>query len=133
CASVEPERFRMGDAVEYGRRPFLTEGPAAESGEALSVCPGASLVHSFDPSDPELIGELADAWGPVYEVWEGYATDDAIRRAGSSGGAATALALYCIEQGGMGGALHTGARSDRPYLNETVYSTDRATLLANTG
>ncbi|MFG0293274.1 MAG: Coenzyme F420 hydrogenase/dehydrogenase, beta subunit C-terminal domain, partial [Phycisphaerales bacterium JB050] len=99
----------------------------------LSVCPGASLVHSFDPSDPELIGELTDGWGPVYEVWEGYATDDVIRHAGSSGGAATALALYCIEQGGMGGALHTGTRSDRPYLNETVYSTDRAALLANTG
>ncbi|MCR9216962.1 MAG: Coenzyme F420 hydrogenase/dehydrogenase, beta subunit C-terminal domain [bacterium] len=133
CASVEPDRFRMGDALEYGRRPFVRDAAAAETGEAVKVCPGASLEHTFDPSDPELIGELANAWGPVYEVWEGYASDEAIRHAGSSGGAATALALYCIEQGGMGGALHIGARADRPYLNETVYSTGRDQLLANTG
>lgn len=133
CASVEPDRFRMGDALEYGRRPFVRDAAAAETGEAVKVCPGASLEHIFDPSDPELIGELANAWGPVYEVWEGYASDEAIRHAGSSGGAATALALYCIEQGGMGGALHIGARAGRPYLNETVYSTGRDQLLANTG
>lgn len=133
CASMEPDRFRMGDATEFGRRPFLKEDPAAESGKALKVCPGASLEHSFDRSDPELVSDLTDAWGPVYEVWEGYATDEAIRHAGSSGGAATALSLYCIEQGGMGGALHIGARADVPYLNETIYSTDRAALLANTG
>ena len=33
----------------------------------------------------------------------------------------------------MGGALHIGARTGKPYLNETVYSTDRDALLANTG
>ena len=133
CVSVEPDRFRMGDVLEFGRRPFVVTDPAAASGEALSVCPGASLEHTFDAADPELISELTNAWGPVYEVWEGYASDNAIRHAGSSGGAATALALYCIEQGGMGGALHIGARADKPYLNETVYSTGRNELLANAG
>jgi len=28
CASVEPGRFRMGDAFGHGRRPFLVEGAA---------------------------------------------------------------------------------------------------------
>ena len=133
CASIEPGRFRMEDVVESGRRPCLVEQPVPETGDAVKACPGASLEHSFDRSDPELISDLVDAWGPAFEVWEGYASDDAIRRAGSSGGAATALALYGIERGGMGGVLHTGARSDSPYLNETVYSTSRAALLSNTG
>lgn len=99
----------------------------------MSVCPGASLEHTFDREDPELIGDLADAWGPVYDVWEGFASDPQIRHAGSSGGAATALALYAIELMGMGGALHTAARRDKAYLNETVYSTDRASLIEHTG
>ncbi|QDV27326.1 Coenzyme F420 hydrogenase/dehydrogenase, beta subunit C-terminal domain [Aureliella helgolandensis] len=133
CASVEPKRFRMADALEYGRRPFLVEQPAKESGLGLQCCPGASLEHTFDPSDPELEQELIAGWGPVYDVWEGFATDDAIRLAGSSGGAATALALYCIEQGGMSGVLHTGARQDAVHLNESVYSTSREELLDRTG
>ena len=64
CASVEPSRFRMGDALEHGRRPFLVDDPVNETGDGLKVCPGASLEHTFDRSDPELIGELTDAWGP---------------------------------------------------------------------
>lgn len=133
CASVEPGRFRMGDAFEHGRRPFLVGGAAQETGDAMRVCPGAGLEHTFDKGDPKLLGELTDAWGPVYDVWEGFASDPDIRHSGSSGGAATAVALYCIEQGNMGGVLHAGARKDKAYLNETVYSTDRAALLANTG
>ena len=123
----------MGDAFEHGRRPFLVDGARPETGDAMSVCPGASLEHTFDREDPELIGDLADAWGPVYDVWEGFASDPQIRHAGSSGGAATALALYAIELMGMGGALHTAARRDKAYLNETVYSTDRASLIEHTG
>ncbi len=33
----------------------------------------------------------------------------------------------------MAGVLHTAAREDRPYLNQTVLSTTRKELLANTG
>lgn len=133
CASLEPERFRMGDATEHGRRPFPVDDPATESGEALKACPGIRLEHKFDRSDPDLIDELTDAWGPVYGVWEGYAADKAIRHAGSSGGAATAIALHCLESEGMEGVLHTGARPEKPYLNQTVYSTTRDSLLAHTG
>ncbi|TVQ58860.1 MAG: coenzyme F420 hydrogenase [Phycisphaerales bacterium] len=123
----------MGDAVEFGRRPFLVERPAPETGDALRVCPGASLEHTFDRSDPALDHDLMPSWGPVLEVWEGHAAAGDLRRAGSSGGAASALALFAIEQGGMAGVLHTAARKGAPHLNETVYSTTRADLLANTG
>jgi coenzyme F420 hydrogenase subunit beta len=133
CAHVEPLRFRMGDAYEHGRRPFLKEDSSETTNEALAVCPGASLKHLFLESDPRLNSELRGAWGPVYEVWEGYASDDQIRLAGSSGGAATALSLYCLEQLGMSGVLHTDSRKDVRYLNETVLSKTREELLARTG
>ena len=133
CAYLEPQRYRIGESIEYGRRPFTRDNPNSEAGDALEACPGASLKHSFDPADPDLIQSLTGAWGPVYEVWEGYASADEIRFAGSSGGAATALAAYCLEQAGMAGVLHTAAREDRPYLNRSVFSTNREMLLANTG
>lgn len=133
CAAVEPDRFRMGDADAFGRRPFLVDDPADETGDGLKVCPGASLEHTFDRADSGLIDELTPGWGPVREVWEGYAADDGIRRAGSSGGAATALALFAIERAGMGGVLHTAASDTHAWLNRTVYSTTRDELFARTG
>lgn len=133
CAAVEPDRFRMGDDLELGRRPFLKDDAAEETGEALGCCPGRGLEHTFDRSDPELNKDLMPGWGPVYEVWEGHATDEAIRFAGSSGGAATALALFAIEQGNADHAVHIGARTDTPWLNETVRSRTREELISRSG
>jgi coenzyme F420 hydrogenase subunit beta len=135
CAYVAPESIRMVDTLEPGRRPVgLGVADAGQSGaEAMAVCPGVGLSHSFDRRDPALIRELMAAWGPVRELWEGFASDPQIRFAGSSGGAATALALYCMERSGMHGTLHIAARPDAPYLNHTVLSTTRAHLLAATG
>lgn len=135
CAYLAPDAVQIVDDVEQGRRPHVKPGvsPEAANGAALAACPGLNLAPRFDPSDPGLIRDLIADWGPVLRVWEGYATDPAIRFAGSSGGAATALAAYAVERGGMHGALHTAARADRPLFNETVLSTSRAELLANAG
>jgi coenzyme F420 hydrogenase subunit beta len=124
----------MADALEFGRRPFIKSEAIHESGEGLTVCPGAKLQHDDRVrSDPSLIHELLDGWGPVLGVWEGYAVDAEIRFSGSSGGAASAIALYCLEREGMSGVLHTAAREDIPYLNQTVMSKNRADLLKRTG
>ena len=135
CAYIDPERIRMVDDVRFGRRPVVDEAAANEIHEpqALAVCPGIRLEHSYDRNDPGLIQEMIDAWGPIREIWEGYASDEQIRYAGSSGGAASALALFCIEELGYHGVLHIAARPDAPYLNHTVMSTTRAEILARTG
>ena len=135
CAYVTPEKIRMVDDFERGRRPLmvLPEGPGTKSDDAIRVCPGVGLTHDYDPADPALIPGLGAAWGPVLEVWEGHATDGQIRYAGSSGGAASALALFCIERGEMHGLLHIAARPDVPYLNHTVLSTSRRQILEATG
>jgi len=133
CAFMEPERFVIKDVLEYGRRPFLKNDKVEENGDALKVCPGINLEHTFNRQDPKLLNNLLDSWGPIYDVMEGYASDKEIRFSGSSGGVVTGLALYCLEKGGMGSVLHTAARKDKPYLNETVLSKSREELLATTG
>lgn len=133
CAAVEPARFVMADTLDLGRRPFLREDARPESGDGLAVCPGRALRQINPMPGSGVIDELHPAWGPVLEVWEGYAADSEIRFCGSSGGAASALALHSIERANMQGALHVGARHDVPYLNETVFSSNRADLLARTG
>ncbi len=115
CAYVEPARFRIGDSEEFGRRPFLVAEPADESGLAVSACPGAKSEHTFDRSDPDLLEDLTAGWGPVFEVWEGYASADEIRFAGSSGGAATASPFTALKQRGVAGVLHTAAHAERQF------------------
>lgn len=135
CASVQPEAVRMVDDLRQGRRPLVlhVEGRPVSTDAALAACPGVRLEHDRRRPSRGEIPELFDAWGPVLEVWEGWASDPEIRFRGSSGGAATALALHAVEAGGMHGVLHIRAREDVPYLNETVLSTSRAQLVAATG
>jgi len=132
CAYLAPDAIRMVDDLDRGRRPIL-EGPETpETRDALAACPGHALGHP-DALPAGVIPELVDEWGPVLEVWEGYASDDEIRYAASSGGAASALALFGIERERMHGLLHIRAREDVPWLNETVVSQSRESILAATG
>jgi len=132
CAYLAPDAIRMVDDVQRGRRP-LVEGQASQATrEAFEACPGHSLAHPAQLVDG-YIQELAAEWGPVLEVWEGFASDDELRFAASSGGAASALALFGIEREKLHGLLHIKAREDTPWLNETVLSQSREDLLAATG
>lgn len=137
CAFMQPDAITMVDDLDEGLRPLVLfrGGTEPDTSAALSACPGVALAHPVPPQDlaPEGDPELAAAWGPVLEVWEGHASDQEIRRAASSGGAATALALHGLEHEGMHGVLHITARDDVPYLNRTVLSRSRAELLAATG
>jgi coenzyme F420 hydrogenase subunit beta len=134
CAYVAQDELEMCDVLQQGRRPVAKKLLRGEGViRALDVCPGIELSHAFDEEAPGLLKNLTAAWGPIVELWEGFACDPDIRFAGSSGGAASALALYCVEQAQMHGVLHIAARQDVPYLNETVMSCSREELLARTG
>ena len=132
CAYLEPETVTMVDIVDKGLRPSFSSGFESSS-VTLDCCPGAGLRHDYRRDDPEISQELQDTWGPVYGVWEGYASDDDIRWAGSSAGAATVLSAFCLEERGMEGVVHIKARDDVPYLNETTFSTTVEDLVAATG
>jgi coenzyme F420 hydrogenase subunit beta len=95
------------------------------------VCPGIEIAHK--PSNTQTINELAQSWGPVLEVWEGYATDPEIRYKGSSGGAATALALFCLEKEQVSSVLHIGTQPQEPLYNVPVFSKTKEELLSRTG
>jgi coenzyme F420 hydrogenase subunit beta len=136
CAYMQPGAISMVDVPDQGRRPVVradAEGCDLDTSDALAACPGVALAHDSRSPAPEHIADLFDEWGPVLEVWEGYASDDELRLAGSSGGAASALALHCLEAEGMYGVLHVAARPDVAYLNHTVLSRTRGEMLAATG
>jgi len=135
CAYLNPDQFEMVDTLEFGRRPSTCDESKDDprSAEAMSACPGINLDFTFDHSVPGLAKDYLSVWGPVLEVWEGYASDPKIRYEGASGGVATALALHAIEKGAMHGVLHTQSRKGQPCFNQTVLSRSREELLAAAG
>lgn len=135
CAYAQPDEIRMTDVVDAGRRPVPVD-PTRDSlpdGEGASVCPGSELRVEASQLDEHTIPKLRAGWGPVRQLWEGASSDPDLRYGGSSGGAASALALYALERQGYAGVLHIAARHDVPYLNQTVISRSRKELLARTG
>ncbi len=134
CASIAPDEIEMVDDLEQGRRPLVRSSGGGSLRDAALVCPGGRLEHEQTALHASgTIAELRAGWGPVRSVWEGWAADEDLRRAGSSGGAASALALFALEFTGARGVLHIAQRDDVPILNRTVLSRTREELLARTG
>ncbi len=134
CAYICPEKnISLHNIVNDGIRPRVNQELCKKCGACLRACPGVEISHSFDNNSLEFIDDLKMNWGPVLEVWEGYAADPDLRYFGSSGGLASALSLYCIEKTGMQGLMHIGPGKEKPCANKTMFSTTRGEILANTG
>lgn len=129
CAA-ENDSIQMIDVLDVGRRP---------SGDDLSqytvpgYCPGVGLSHSATDHSAGISEELYDAWGPVLEVWEGYAADEQVRFSSSSGGGITALTSFLLDEKMVSGVVHTGANESAPYLTQSVYSMSSEELKKHSG
>ena len=134
CVWACPEgNIRLVDRESEGIRPEVKVETCRSCGECLKVCPGLGISHELYKGEaPESEG-IAPGWGPVLEVWEGFAADPEIRFRGSSGGLATALAAYCLEREGFEQVVHTAGDDEAPWKNKTVFSRTREELLRRTG
>lgn len=134
CVPVCPQgSIRLANELGDGLRPRIDEGRCKDCGECLKVCIGVEMAHKSVEGAPQYVPGLALSWGPVLEIWEGYAADPDIRYMGSSGGLASSLALFCIERESMQGILHVGTDEEDPLTNQTAYSRSRSEVLQRTG
>ena len=127
CAGMFPDAIRMGDDRVNGRRPVVAVPGGDADRAAMAVCAGVEGAD-WSARDP-----VEEDWGPVEACWEGYAADPEIRHRGSSGGAATALALFALHQNSAQAVAHIRGRAGDARFNETILSEDRASLLSGAG
>ena len=131
CAYAgSPGKIELVNLPTLGIQPRFQD-PSYSGNECLSFCPGAGVSAPSCCGDSKTAAE--EEFGPAIEIWVGYATDPETRFRASSGGILTALALYCIERGGMESVLHTGKDEEQPWLNRTVQSRSRQQLLERAG
>ncbi len=128
----------MVDVDHVGRRPSFSPDLSARSKRlSHAVCPSVSadfgLLKRLPDYEPAVDKVTERNWGAITGIWEGHATDEEIRFKGSSGGALTAISLYCLTELGHHGVLHTGEDIDDPIRNKTRMSHSRADLLAAVG
>lgn len=134
CAYVCPEgKIELVDVLPEGVRPLVADEQCGACRDCLDVCPAYKNDHRALLEQPRLIPDIKSAYGPVLEIWEGYASDPEIRLLGSSGGILTALGLFCLQREGMHGVLHIAGDPADPIRNSTRLSRTREELLAATG
>jgi coenzyme F420 hydrogenase subunit beta len=125
--------IELRNFLDVGIRPVVESDRCSSCGDCTTVCSGIDLRHDRQQWPTGAKKELSGEWGPVLELWEGHAADAQIRFRGGSGGVATALAAFALEQENMHGVLHVAMDTTRPYLNQTVMSCSRDELTARTG
>ncbi|MFQ5630556.1 MAG: Coenzyme F420 hydrogenase/dehydrogenase, beta subunit C-terminal domain [bacterium] len=134
CASIcDKNKIQLVDVIDEGIRPVVQDGGCGANCDCLQVCPGYQFAHEPAGTNSHANDSLQQGWGPVLELWEGYASDAEIRYSGSSAGLATAIALYCLEKEGMHGVLHIEGDPEQPWRNRTALSRNRAALSKRTG
>jgi coenzyme F420 hydrogenase subunit beta len=100
---------------------------AGEEAAIRNACPGLGVrVAAEGREDPVL-------WGPHVSMQTGWATDDALRFAGSSGGALSAILVHLLAAGVVDAVVQTAASPDLAIGNAGVVSTDAAAVTAAAG
>lgn len=100
---------------------------AAEDAAIADVCPGlGQRVAAAGRVDDPL-------WGPYLSMQTGWASDPAIRFAGSSGGALSMLLVHLLAAGRVDAVVQTAADPAFAIGNAPVLSTDAAGVLAAAG
>ena len=128
CAALVPGKVAMDSAAPGFLRPVQRAGLTAQEDAAIArICPGlGQAVAAGARADPVL-------WGPHVAMQTGWASDPAIRFAGSSGGALSAILVHLLEAGHVDAVVQTGAAPDLPHGNASRISADRAGVLAAAG
>ena len=128
CAALAPGRVTMAEAAPGFLRPVQTGALRPDEEATLAaVCPGLGqrVAAAGRPDSP--------LWGPYLDMRTGHATDPALRHAGASGGALSALLVHLLEAGTVDAVIQTGPDPGRAIANAAAVSTDAAGVLAAAG
>ncbi|MCY4333176.1 MAG: Coenzyme F420 hydrogenase/dehydrogenase, beta subunit C-terminal domain [Litoreibacter sp.] len=125
CAALAPKSLSFGLGEDGFLRPTTRARLQRRAQKNIAaICPGQQQIPTQfgDQNHP--------VWGSYRKLYEGWASDPAIRFEGASGGALTGVLAWLLETGEVDGVLSTSADPDNPIGNRTVISRTKEDLLA---
>ncbi len=124
CASLVGGRSSLVERSDGFYHPFVdTDNPEIIK-KIFEICPG--LHCSFFG---KMTTKHERIWGPIKQAKLGYATDDAIRWYGSSGGGITALISHMLDKGIIDAVIQVGQSRNDPLRTETYVNTKKEEVL----
>lgn len=132
CVGLHPELLEFQETaagpLPYLRRP-LTKEEDDSLGLAWAVCSGRGVPY------PEIFDKFShnpENWliGPYSQVFTGFATNQAIRRRGASGGVISRVLIHLLESGQVEGAVVLQQGRHSPETASPVIATNREQVLA---
>lgn len=119
CAAVAPSKIAMRVEEPGFLRPHQSSS-LSDTEESLiaAICPGLGQKVTADGRQDDPL------WGPFVSMQTGWATDEALRFAGSSGGALSMLLVHLVEEGIVDAVIQTAASPHLAIGNTTVVSTN---------
>lgn len=128
CAAVAPGKVAMRTVAPGFLRPTQTDTLSEmEEDTIAAICPGlGQTVDAAGRTDDTL-------WGPYVSMHTGHASDDAVRHAGSSGGALSMMLVHLVADGVVDAVIQTAASPDLAIGNMTVITTDVAGITVAAG
>ncbi len=131
--ACEKKAITLQNFYNCGIRPEVDKEKCGNECTCLSYCPGLNVDAGLVQDDGYEVKSDDLEFGPVLDIWEGYALDQEIRFSASSGGLLTALSLYCIEKENMAFILHSEMHPEKPWENRTAVSRSKSELVLRTG
>lgn len=117
CAGICPEgAVTMTWTVRDGFLPSVLHERCTDCRSCLHVCPGLGLDFGAHAWWRDGQATPQDFLGPWHSLWFGWAADPAVRRAGASGGVASALLQGAFARGLIDAAICTRLTPGRPLM-----------------
>jgi coenzyme F420 hydrogenase subunit beta len=93
----------------------------------IEHCPGYLVQHFNHEAEYDL------KWGPILNLFEGFSTDEGIRRAGSSGGVLSGILIKLLKDKTVDKVIQVGVSETDPIKNITKIIDNPDDILINAG
>lgn len=128
CAGLAGGAIEMGVVPPGYNRPKIGGAVKAEAEAIIAEsCPGSKVAPWRADLPP------SPYWGPAEAILTGYACDEGVRFAGSSGGVITALLIFALESGLVDRIVQVDADPEFPTRNRMTVSRTAEQIISAAG
>lgn len=124
CAWMFPNVSMQLTTDGYMRPIVQTRGSRADAKRFKAVCPGVAV------SQVPATTHHHEVFGPYVSAWQGWARDNDLRHAGSSGGVLSALSAWMLEENSNRTIVASASSDDKPSRTVPVRLSTRAEVEA---